>query len=750
MSHVQIKRPLWVTITACGFAAVLFSSVAIGTSAWYRQSVSNHEALQREAAGDMSLIETDMAAQQKAASALAIALAGEPDVAKLVTSNARDDLIARYLTAMPTIKDAGGLQNITFVDAKGTALARIHTPDKFGDDLTGRRKTVVEALATGKLVAGIEPGKSAVSMFASAPVISGGKTVGVVDIGTGLTNAYFEPLAAKIDGDITVHVAADGKFAVQASTGQNSLLSEEQLKNAFDGRSVQEEVESAGKTFVVNAVPFKNFSGKTIGVLEVASNVSDVAADATRALWTTIVGTVIVSLLSLLGFYLFARSLGGVIGRINATMSKLAAGNLDASIEGGERLDEVGAMARAVQIFKDNALRTRQLEHDADQQRALTDEERRQSSELDRTRAEAMLQATSGLADGLRHLAAGDLSFQLTDRFADDFENLRADFNRAVEQLRLTLTSVSGATSSIESGSREISQSADDLSKRTEQQAASLEETAAALDQITANVTNSSKRAEEARSVAVQANESARQSGEVVRNAVGAMSKIEQSSNEISNIIGVIDEIAFQTNLLALNAGVEAARAGDAGKGFAVVAQEVRELAQRSAKAAKEIKDLIRNSNGDVQNGVQLVSETGDALKKIESFIVTMNQHMDAIATSAREQSIGLSEVNTAVNQMDQVTQQNAAMVEEANAAGATLATESAKLKDLVSQFSLAAENGASATQVPVQTIQGTRTLAVATASPVRTMTGRLARAFSGGNSSKAASAPANDSWEEF
>jgi methyl-accepting chemotaxis protein len=255
---------------------------------------------------------------------------------------------------------------------------------------------------------------------------------------------------------------------------------------------------------------------------------------------------------------------------------------------------------------------------------------------------------------------------------------------------------VAQSTGQIDSGTREISQSAEDLSKRTEQQAASLEETAAALDEITVNVASSSKRAEEARSIAALANASAAQSGTVVANAVNAMRRIEDSSSQISNIIGVIDEIAFQTNLLALNAGVEAARAGDAGRGFAVVAQEVRELAQRSAKAAREIKDLIRNSTAEVESGVKLVGDTGTALKTIETYVVTINQHMDAIATSAREQSVGLAEVNTAVNQMDQVTQQNAAMVEETNAASATLANEAGRLRELISQFVLDARNSTS------------------------------------------------------
>jgi methyl-accepting chemotaxis protein len=230
---------------------------------------------------------------------------------------------------------------------------------------------------------------------------------------------------------------------------------------------------------------------------------------------------------------------------------------------------------------------------------------------------------------------------------------------------------------------------------RTERQAASLEETAAALDEITVNVRNASSRVNEARAAAADAAESAEASGAVVAKAVEAMGRIEQSSRSISNIIGVIDEIAFQTNLLALNAGVEAARAGEAGKGFAVVAQEVRELAQRSAVAAREIKDLIRVSTEEVANGVKLVSDTGDVLKTIEGFITTVNQQMNAIATAAKEQSSGLAEVNSAVNQMDQLTQQNAAMVEETSAASAGLADQSVNLRQLVQRFEVGGVRGA-------------------------------------------------------
>jgi len=300
------------------------------------------------------------------------------------------------------------------------------------------------------------------------------------------------------------------------------------------------------------------------------------------------------------------------------------------------------------------------------------------------------MSAISELAGALRSLSEGDLTKTLDRSFVPSMEQLRHDFNATIQRLSETLTTVGENASAIAAGSRELGDSAEAFSRRTEQQAASVEETAAALEEITTTVADSSQRAEEAGRLVAETKRGAEQSGTVVRSAVAAMDQIEKSSREITNIIGVIDDIAFQTNLLALNAGVEAARAGEAGKGFAVVAQEVRELAQRSASAAKEIKALITTSSEHVKNGVGLVGQTGKALEEIVTQVGDINTNVAAIVKASKEQTIGLREINAAINSLDQTTQQNAAMVEESTAASLRLANEADTLHTLLAQFRMA------------------------------------------------------------
>jgi methyl-accepting chemotaxis protein len=304
------------------------------------------------------------------------------------------------------------------------------------------------------------------------------------------------------------------------------------------------------------------------------------------------------------------------------------------------------------------------------------------------TEAEARL-VVGELAQALQRLAEGDMTHRIGARFPESYEQLKRDYNAAAEQLRSTLQSIVEVNGRVRSSIREISGASDDLSRRTEQQAATLEETAAALDGITATVRRTADGANHSCDLVAKAHDRAAHSGEVVRSAVEAMNSIEASSQQIGQIIGVIDEIAFQTNLLALNAGVEAARAGDAGKGFAVVAQEVRALAQRSAEAAKEIKALISTSAEQVDRGVALVGRTGEALDGIATQVGEINAVIAEIAQAATAEAGSLLEVNSAVGGLDQVTQQNAAMVEEATAATQALAGEVEKLSQLVARFRL-------------------------------------------------------------
>ena len=321
--------------------------------------------------------------------------------------------------------------------------------------------------------------------------------------------------------------------------------------------------------------------------------------------------------------------------------------------------------------------------------RAATDRLAAEKLEFDREVAREQSLIVEQTAAGLSALARGQMTYRIPGIFPGNYAKLQSDFNSAMSALQADMTAIDANARAIRSDAGQISQAAGDLSRRTEHQAATLEQTAAALEEVTATVRLSAHGADKAAEVMERAQSEADRSHPIINDAIGAMGDIESSSQQISQIVGVIDEIAFQTNLLALNAGVEAARAGEAGRGFAVVASEVRALAQRSAQAAKEIKTLIATSRSQVENGVTLVGRTGMALKAIAARVHDISGIMAEITASTREQSTALDEVNVAVTQMDQVTQQNAAMVEESTAASQNLTHEASQLVDLVSRFEL-------------------------------------------------------------
>jgi methyl-accepting chemotaxis protein len=427
--------------------------------------------------------------------------------------------------------------------------------------------------------------------------------------------------------------------------------------------------------------------------IRVAQQDGEAAASAAR------IGLMIMCAIALMAAGLLAFATNVVVRQVTApimamtrAMNRLAEGDNAVEIPAVGQRDELGQMAGAVQVFKDNAIAKIKADAEVEQAKARAEQERQAASAAAIATEQALVVRSFGAS--LERLASGDLTWRLEDEMPPAYEKLKADFNDAMLKLQDAMRVIVGNAGSIHSGSREISIASDDLAKRTEQQAAGLEETAAALDQITATVKRTAEGARETRQVVASAKADAETSGQVVGRAIAAMGAIEESSRQINQIIGVIDEIAFQTNLLALNAGVEAARAGDAGRGFAVVASEVRALAQRSAEAAKEIKVLISASGVQVSEGVDLVGQTGRALERILGEVVQINGLVAEIAASAEEQATGLQQVNIAVNQMDQVTQQNAAMVEESTAASHSLSREADNLTELMAQFRVGGVKG--------------------------------------------------------
>ncbi|WP_421933667.1 HAMP domain-containing methyl-accepting chemotaxis protein [Phenylobacterium sp.] len=566
--------------------------------------------------------------------------------------------------------------------------------------------------------------------------------------------AQLQKLMADVDAIKAELVQVKGKMPADERKAFDSLI-----KDLTDYRGGIEVVGSMlGIDFATAAAfvePFEVQYNRMTQTLDAATAKVQAAAKAhakASAAQATLSGQVamggaLITLLAVAGI-----SIGTILGvkraiqGIAGATEKLAAGDNNQDLDKIARGDELGAIVGSLGVFRDNQLRLASMREEQETM-AAREEATRAQAEKERAEAQAAQAAVvSTLADGLSRLSQGDLTHSIDQAFPEEYEALRSDFNAAVDKLREAMQVIVATSSQIGSSAEEIAGASDDLSRRTEQQAASLEETAAALDEITATVKKSAEGAGHARQVVQTAKTGAADGGEIVRQAVLAMGEIERSSTQISQIIGVIDEIAFQTNLLALNAGVEAARAGEAGKGFAVVASEVRALAQRSAEAAKEIKALISASSTQVGSGVQLVGKTGQALEMLVAQVDEIDGLVGEIAASAREQATGLNEVNAAVNKMDQVTQQNAAMVEQSTAAAHALNDEASELRRLMGDFRTGAENAPprKAARAPNRPrIAGADSRPAA--SPPRRMAEKIRANFGGG-----AAQQKTQDWEEF
>jgi methyl-accepting chemotaxis protein len=455
--------------------------------------------------------------------------------------------------------------------------------------------------------------------------------------------------------------------------------------------------------------------------------------------------------------------------KLSESMRKLAGGDFAVVLPGLDRKDEIGAMANAVEEFKVLAVEKARREADEVTQRqqaevelqAKATAEQRKLADARAQAAEEQAKIVSLLADGMVKMAEGDLTHRLGEGFTESYRQIKDDFNAMAERLQQTIGSIVVATREIANASAELSGSTTDLSQRTEEQAASLEQTSASMEEISATVRKNAENAQQANQSANNTRAVADRGGQVVAKAVDAMARIEESSRKISDIISVIDEIARQTNLLALNAAVEAARAGEAGRGFAVVASEVRSLAQRSSQAAKDIKDLITNSNNQVKDGVDLVNRAGAALHEIVDSIKNVVQTVSDIANASIEQATGLDEVNRALTQMDEVTQQNSALVEENAATARTLEQQSKVMDERVAAFRIGKAGGAtssmdSARSIAAQPIAVAATVkSLPSAAPKRSVaapkrTGANGRGAVGRMQAAIASAINEDDWKEF
>ncbi len=611
--------------TTTSLAVVVSGLLLTGSVVIYDQSIADNELRVLRNASDQLTSELNRASRTSLE--LATAMSGLPIVAQSIVETDRA-LAARMLVPVfEELKGRYGYERFHLHTPPGINFFRAHNPPRFGDDDTAV-PTIAASFRTGQATVGLEGGDSGsvIAMRGSAPVMRDGRMIGLVQIGLGLSDSTLQTIQLGIDGDLRVQMPdPGGKWGVRAKTADlPQFHTTDGLAAVLKGTPTVASLTVGGRVLASYAAPLRDFSGRITGVSEAIVDITSFRDQVGRVTLYAIAIAIVVLAFSLLGGWLIGRSISMPVTAMTATMRQLADGKLDVEIPASERKDEIGAMAGAVQVFKDNATRNREM---ADEQKEM------------------------------------------------------------LTRLSETAVQVAESVDAIRAAASEISQGSNDLSARTERQASALQQTVATMGEISESVSTNAQNSEQARTLAADALAQAESGNGAVASVVQAMSGIASSSSRIAAIIQVMEEISFQTKLLALNAAVEAARAGEAGKGFAVVAQEVRALADRSRQASQQIRDLIAESSREVGQGVKLAGGAGEALAGIIEIVRRVAEIAPEIAAGSREQSRSIAEINKALGDLDTATQQNAALVEQSSAAAASLAEQAGQLVAVAAGF---------------------------------------------------------------